>query len=173
MENRILQLAEAPLVQVMPFGSCNSIVTSHLFINDTLFDFLNIFLIAFINRILVFSDTLDEHQSHLQQVMECLKGADLFIESSMNQIHIQETTFLILIITSGSIRMDPIKVNDNQDQDTPASIKDVEEFIKYANFYRQFILGFSSIYTPMTALTRKNIKFSRTLVSRCCHYTYF
>lgn len=145
--------------KVMPFGLTNAPATFQHFINDTLFEYLDIFCTAFIDDILIYSDTLDEHKKHVRKVLQKLKSAALFLEPSKCQFHVQETTYLGLIISPKGISMDPKKVSSVQSWETPRTVKEIQAFIGFANFYRRFIKDFSKICAPMTALTRKDTKF--------------
>lgn len=82
----------------MPFSLCNTPAAFQHFINDILFNFLDIICTAIIDDILIYSDILNEHRKQVRQVIESLKGADLFLKSSKCQFPAQETTILGLII---------------------------------------------------------------------------
>lgn len=119
----------------MSFSLSHAPVTFEYYINDTLVDFLDIFCIAFIDNILICSDTRKEYLKQIQQDMERLKGADLFPESSKCQLRIQEKKFLGHIIKPRSIKMDPVKVSAVQDWPTTESVMDIQGFSGLANFY--------------------------------------
>ncbi|KAI0995439.1 Transposon Tf2-9 polyprotein [Podosphaera aphanis] len=144
---------------VMPFGLTNAPATFQHFINDCLRDFLDIFCTAYLDDILVYSNTLEEHQIHVKKVLESLKQKGILLKPEKCQFHTQSTTYLGLIIESGGIKMDPRKVETVKNWAAPKSLKDVQAFLGFANFYRRFIRGFSALAFPLTKLTRKNIPF--------------
>lgn len=139
----------------MLFGLINAPPIFQHFINNTLFEYLNLFCTTYIDDILIYSDTLEQHQPHVRQVMEKLRKAELFLEPSQCQFHVQETTSFALIISPNGIWMDPKKLNTERLWETPKSVKDVQAFIGFANFYRRFIGNFSKICVAMTGLTKK------------------
>ena len=75
----------------------------------------------------------------------------LFIKPEKCEFHVREVSFLGFIISEGRIQMDPKKVQAVWDWPTPRSIKETQSFLGFANFYRKFIQGFSSIAAPITA----------------------
>ena len=96
---------------VMPFGLCNGPASWQHLINDILFNFLYCFIQAYLDNILIYSKTLKEHHSHVCQVLQHLREAGLQADIDKCEFYVQETKFLILIVFTESIRMDPYKVN--------------------------------------------------------------
>lgn len=144
---------------VMPFGLTNAPASWQHFINDVLRPYLDIFCTAYLDDILIYSDTLDEHKVHVRQVLDTLKEAGVHLKPEKCEFHVQETNFLGLIVSPNGIRMEPTKITAVQNWETPSNVKDVQTFLGFANFYRRFILGYSKIVAPLTALTRKDTPF--------------
>jgi hypothetical protein len=144
---------------VMPFGLTNAPASFQHFINDTLRNFLDVFCTAYLDDILIYSDSLAEHKVHVRQVLRKLKEAGLYLKPEKCEFHVQEVKYLGLIITTEGVRMDPAKVTAVREWETPSNLKDVQAFLGFANFYRRFILGYSKIVAPLTALTKKDRKF--------------
>ena len=144
---------------VMPFGLTNAPATFQTFINDVLRPFLDRFVTAYLDDILIFSDNLKEHKEHVRQVLEVLQANGLHLKPEKCKFHQQEVRYLGLIISSGGVRMDPAKVEAVKEWCTPQNVRDVRSFIGFANFYRRFIKNFSGIVKPLTELTGKNVKF--------------
>jgi hypothetical protein len=92
---------------VMPFGLTNTPASFQEFINDTLRPFLNIFCIAFLDDILIYSDNLTEHREHFTLVITSLKEAGLYLKVETFKFHKEEVNYLGLIIGVNAIRMDP------------------------------------------------------------------
>jgi predicted aspartyl protease len=151
---------------VMPFGLTNAPASFQHFINDTLRDFLDVFCTAYLDDILIYSDSLAEHQIHVRQVLERLQQAGLYLKPEKCEFHVQEVKYLGLIITTEGIRMDPAKVAAVKDWQVPANLKDVQAFLGFANFYRRFILGYSKIVAPLTALTKKDQRFQWNVLAQ-------
>jgi hypothetical protein len=130
--------------------------------NDTFRDFLDQFLIVYLDDLLIYSDTLAEHKRHVRMVLERLKEAELCLKPSKCQFHVQEVSFLGFVVGPGGVQMDPEKLAAITTWPVPKSVHDVRVFLGLANFYRRFILNFSKIAGAMTALLKKNNKFRWT-----------
>jgi hypothetical protein len=95
---------------VMPFGLCNAPATFQSYINDTLREFLDDFVSAYIDDALVFSDTDEEHPTHVRAVITKLRDAGLQIDIDKSEFHVRETKYLGLIVGTEGLKMDPAKV---------------------------------------------------------------
>ena len=144
---------------VMPFGLCNAPGTFQHYMNDTFREFLDEFLIVYLDDLLIYSDTLAEHKVHVRRVMEKLHDAGLFLKPSKCQFHVQEVAFLGFIVGPSGVKMDPSKVSAIITWPTPKSIHDIRVFLGLANFYRRFIKRFSRVALPITSLLKKDCKF--------------
>ena len=144
---------------VMPFGLTGSPSTWQRFINDTLREYLDIFCTAYVDDILIFSKNKKEHREHVRKVFAKLKESGIQLDIAKCEFHVTTVKFLGLIITNGGIHMDPAKVAAVLEWEVPKSVKDIQSFLGFANFYRRFIRAFSKIVSPLTKLTRKNVKF--------------
>ena len=147
---------------VMLFGLANGPSSFQNYINDVLNGMLDVFCTAYINDILIYSNSKKEHQEHVGKVLEALQKAGLQANIDKCEFYTTEVNYLGLIITSNGIRMDPHKVSAVQQWETPTCVQDVQSFIGFANFYRRFIHGFSSIVAPMIATVKKDTKFEWT-----------
>ncbi|KAH0609353.1 uncharacterized protein H6S33_012839 [Morchella sextelata] len=147
---------------VMPFGLVNAPATFQDWINDILRPYLDQFVTAYLDDILIYSETLSEHKEHIQKVPKVLDENHVHLKPEKCEFMVQETKYLGLILTPNGNRMDPKKVIDVLEWSTPTNLHDVQVFLGFANFYRRFILGYSKIVAPLTALTKKNVKFEWT-----------
>jgi hypothetical protein len=102
-------------------------------------------------------ETLEEHRIHVRKVLERLIKAKLFIDIDKCYFEVQEVTYLGLIISIDGIRMDSAKVKTILEWPIPRTLKDVQAFLGFANFYRRFIFGFSHIVKPLTDLTKSTV----------------
>ena len=143
---------------VMPFGLCNAPSTFQAFINDTLREHLDVFCSAYLDDILVYSNTKEEHIDHVRKVLDKLKRAGLYLDINKCQFHVTEVKYLGLIITTEGLKMDPKKIDTIVNWKTPRCVKDVQAFLGFANFYRRFIHGYSKIAAPLSNLTKKDQK---------------
>ena len=147
---------------VMPFGLCNGPASWQHLINDTLFDFLHRFVQAYLDDILIYSKTLQDHRSHVCQVLQRLREAGLQADIDKCEFHVQETRFFGLIVSTEGIQMDPQKIQTILDWAQPTSLRHVRSFLGFCNFYRRFIRDFSKLAKPLTGLTKKDAPFDWT-----------
>ena len=140
---------------VMPFGLCNAPGTFQTLINKTLQEYLDDFCTTYLNDILVYSNSEAEHIEHVNKVLLKLKKAGLYLNIDKCEFHVTTIKYLGLIITTEGIQMDPDKIKAILEWEIPKTIKDVQAFLGFANFYRRFIHKYSSLAQPLTALTRQ------------------
>jgi transposase InsO family protein len=145
--------------QVMPFGLMNAPGTFQAFVNDVLRDYLDDFVVVYLDDILIYSDTLEEHTEHVKRVLKKLEAAGISLKLEKCAFDQQKVSFLGFIISTDGISMDPEKVAAIQEWTTPKSVFDIQVFLGLANFYRRFVKNYSKIATPLTALLKKNTKF--------------
>ncbi|KAI0996911.1 hypothetical protein K3495_g11272 [Podosphaera aphanis] len=145
---------------VMPFGLANALSSFQNYINDTLRGYLDEFCTAYIDDILIFSETLEDHQSHVKKVLARLMEAGLQIDIKKCDFHVKYIKFLGLVITTKGIKMDPSKLKVIEEWKPPESTKEVFRFVRFINFYRRFICKFGSIIMPLTDLMKRDIPFS-------------
>jgi hypothetical protein len=96
---------------VMPFGLSNALATFQSYINDTLREFLDDFVLAYLDDALIFSDTEEEHPAQVRAVIERLRDASLQIDINKSEFHIRETKYLGLIVLTDGLKMDLTKVS--------------------------------------------------------------
>ena len=147
---------------VMSFGLCSAPGTFQHYMNDTFREFLDQFLIVYLDDLLIYSDSLAEHKRHVRMVLERLREAGLCLKPAKCQFHMEEVAFLGFIVGSNGVRMDPSKVEAITSWPAPESVHDIRVFLGLANFYRRFIQNFSKVAAPITELLRKNRKFRWT-----------
>jgi hypothetical protein len=146
---------------VMPFGLTNAPATFQALINDTLREYLDDFVVAYLDDILIYTRTnLQDHIQQVKRVMKKLQEKELYIKLSKCEFHKDEVAFLGSIISREGIKMDPKKVKSIQEWPTPKSVKEVQSFLGLANFYRRFIQGYSNISKTLTDLIRKETTFT-------------
>lgn len=139
---------------VMPFGLTNAPAVFQALINDVLRDLLNQFVFVYLDDILIFSRSLEEHEGHVSRVLQRLLDNHLYVKPEKCDFHVTQAQFLGFIVTPGHLEMDPKKVEAVHNWPIPATVKEVQRFIGFANFYRRFIKNFSSVVAPLTALTK-------------------
>ena len=129
-------------------------------INHVLREYLDLFVVVYLDDILIFSQTLEEHKEHVHKVLQTLQSAKLLVEPEKCDFHKQHVKYLGYTISPGKIGMDKSKIQAIEEWPEPKNVKDIRAFLGYVNFYRQFISGYSKITTPLTNLTWKNTPFT-------------
>lgn len=147
---------------VLPFGLANGPSSFQCYINDVLREYLDIFCTAYIDDILIYSNSLKEHKKHVKMVLEALRKAGLQVDINKCEFHTTRVKYLGIIITTEGLEMDPAKVDAIQSWNSLKNAKEVLSFLGFANFYRRFIKGFSDIAKPLTSLTKKDKPFEWT-----------
>ncbi|XDV23164.1 hypothetical protein PO909_027864 [Leuciscus waleckii] len=147
---------------VMPFGLSNSPAVFQALVNDVLRDMVDQFIYVYLDDILIFSSSLQEHVQHVRRVLQRLLENGLFVKAEKCEFHAQSVQFLGYVISSEGIRMDPDKVKAVIEWPIPDSRKALQRFLGFANFYRRFIRNFSQLAAPLTALTSSRTTFRWT-----------
>ncbi|RYO77870.1 hypothetical protein DL764_010172 [Monosporascus ibericus] len=140
---------------VANFGMTGAPSSFQHYINHTLFDLLDKYVTAYLDDILIYSKSKKEHKGHVREVLRRLADAGLTIDIRKCEFNVTKTRYLGLIISTDGIAMDPDKVKAIQQWEQPGSLRELQRFLGFANFYRRFIKGFSSIARPLTALMSK------------------
>ena len=151
---------------VMPFGLTNAPATCQALVNDTLREYLDLFCVAYLDDILIYSKDKESHTKHVQLVLEALCKKDLKLKPEKCEFYKTEIEFLGYIVTTEGLKMDPAKVKAVWDWPLPTMVKETQSFLGFANFYRRFIKGYSLMAKPLTDLTRKDTAFAMTQEAR-------
>jgi hypothetical protein len=122
-------------------------------------DMLDIFVIVYLDDILVFSTTVEEHTDHVRRVLARLRESGLFAKPEKCEFSTPSTAFLGFVISATGIDMDESKVKSIFEWPIPRNLRDVQSFLGFTNFYRRFIKEYSLIASPLTSLTRKDTPF--------------
>ena len=120
------------------------------------------FVVVFIDDILVFSKTEEEHEQHLRMVLDKLREHQLYAKFSKCEFWLHEVGFLGHVLNAEGLSVDPTKIQAVTEWQTPSNVKEVRSFLGLAGYYRRFVEGFSSIARPMTQLLKKEKKFECT-----------
>ncbi|KAA0045650.1 DNA/RNA polymerases superfamily protein [Cucumis melo var. makuwa] len=145
--------------QVMPFGLTNAPAVFMDLINRIFHQYLDQFVIVFIDDILVYSVDREGHEEHLRIVLQTLHDKQLYAKFSKCEFWLEQVVFLGHVVLAKGVSVDPQKVEAVVNWERPTSAKEVHSFLGLAGYYRRFIEDFSRLALPLTALTRKNAKF--------------
>ncbi|KAH0765914.1 hypothetical protein KY285_001785 [Solanum tuberosum] len=144
---------------VMSFDLTNALATFMDLMNRVFKPYLDMFIIVFINDILIYSRNEKDHASHLRIVLQTLKDRELYAKFSKCEFWLKSVTFLGHIVSGDGIRIDTQKIEVVQNWPRTTSPTDIRSFLGLARYYKRFVEGFSSISSPLTKLTQKTVKF--------------
>jgi len=147
---------------VLLFELTNESSSFQNFINDTLHDFLNVFCIAYMNDILIYSNSKKKHTQHVHQVLKRLKVVELQVDIEKCEFSVIEIKYLSLIIITHEIKMNSEKINVIMNWAASQDVKDVQSFLSFVNFYKRFIKKFFKLIDSLTVLIRKDQSFNWT-----------
>ena len=141
---------------VMTFGLCNAPATFQTFMDTQFADIIATgHVVIYLDDILIFAETLTELTRLTHRVLQRIQDLDLFLQLAKCSFNQTSVEYLGLIISEGEIRMDPVKLKAIQDWPLPRTVKDVQKFLGFCNFYRQFVKDYSQIARPLFNLTKK------------------
>ncbi|KAL5787294.1 hypothetical protein ACOSP7_004243 [Xanthoceras sorbifolium] len=150
---------------VMPFGLTNAPAAFMDLMNRIFRPYLDQFVVVFIDDILVYSQTAEDHDRHLRVVLQILREKQLYGKLSKCEFWLPEIAFLGHIVSAEGIKADPKKIEAIVEWKPPRNVTEVRSFLGLAGYYRRFVKGFSSIASPLTKLLHKNVIFEWT--DRC------
>ncbi|GJV35261.1 putative reverse transcriptase domain-containing protein [Tanacetum coccineum] len=144
---------------VMPFGLTNAPAVFMDLMNRVCKPYLDKFVIIFIDDILIYSKTKEEHEVYLKLVLELLKKEKLYVKFYKCEFWLQEVPFLGHVVNQSGIHMDLSKIEAMKNWKAPTTPSEIQSFLGLAGYYRRFIANFSKIAKPLTSLTQKNQKY--------------
>ena len=146
--------------RTMPFGLCNA-VSSFQRAMDLVLNGLNLeTLLCYLDDIVVFSRTPEEHLERLECLLQRLKDANLKLKPSKCQLFQRRVSFLGHVVSAEGIQTDPEKIRLIAEWPAPRTLKEVRGFLGLTGYYRRFIYGYSEIVSPLHALMKKNRAFA-------------
>ncbi|GBG90134.1 hypothetical protein CBR_g50228 [Chara braunii] len=140
---------------VMPFGLTNGPATFQRCMNDLFRPWLDRFVVVYLDDILVFNRTLEEHQGHLRQVLEKLREANFKINAKKCDWAKTQVLYLGHVLDGDGVKREDSKIAAIRDWPTPCTLTELRSFLGLANYYRKFVRNFSTIAAPLRGLLRK------------------
>ncbi|TYK07646.1 DNA/RNA polymerases superfamily protein [Cucumis melo var. makuwa] len=144
---------------VMPFGLTNAPAVFMDLMNRVFREFLDTFVIVFIDDILIYSKTEAEHEEHLRMILQTLRDNKLYAKFSKCEFWLKQVSFLGHVVSKAGVFVNPAKIEAITSWPRPSTVSEVRSFLGLAGYYRRFVENFSRIATPLTQLTRKRAPF--------------
>jgi Reverse transcriptase (RNA-dependent DNA polymerase). len=144
---------------VMSFGLTNAPAFFMNLMNKVFMEYLDKFVVVFIDDILIYSQSEEDHQHHLRLVLGKLREHQLYAKLSKCEFWLSEVKFLGHVISAKGVAVDPKTVTAVTDWKQPKTVTQIRSFLGLAGYYRRFIENFSKIARPMTQLLKKEEKF--------------
>jgi len=146
----------------MPFGLCNAGATFQRLMDMVMSGLAFEVCLVYLDDVIVFSSTMDEHFDRLRSVLTRLKGAGLKLKPSKCRLLQKHVAFLGHIVSENGISTDPDKVRAVTDWPVPTNLREVRSFVGLCSYYRRFVLGFATISAPLHDMTKKGRTFQWT-----------
>nr|CAD40090.2 OSJNBb0012A12.12 [Oryza sativa Japonica Group] len=144
---------------VMSFGLTNAPTIFMNLMNKVFMEYLDKFVVVFIDDILIYSRTKEEHEEHLRLALEKLREHQLYAKFSKCEFWLSEVKFLGHVISAGGVAVDPSNVEFITNWKQPKTVSEIRSFLGLTGYYRRFIENFSKIAKPMTRLLQKDVKY--------------
>jgi hypothetical protein len=147
----------------MSFGLTNAPAHFMYLMNLVFMPELDKFVVVFIDDILIYSKTKEEHAEHLRVVLTRLREHQLYAKFSKCEFWLDTIPFLGHILSAEGVAVDPSKVKDILEWKPPTTVHQVRSFLGMAGYYRRFIPDFLKVSKPITELLKNNVKFNWSL----------
>jgi len=141
---------------VIPFRLTNAPAAFQRFMNDVFSNLLDVCIVVYLDDILIYSDNITQHQSHVKEVLKRLRKAGLYAKAEKYEFHSDSVEYLDYVLSPSGLTMSDAKVKTIQEWLEPKKVKDIQSLLGFTNFYKRFIFNYSDIVIPLTRLTRKN-----------------
>ena len=144
--------------KVMPFGLCNAPATCQAFVSNVLRQYLDDFCVCYVDDILVYSKNRQEQIKHVRKILQKLREAGLYLKGEKCEFFKEEVVFLGYVITPDGMEMDKKKVDAVAQWERPTTIKELQRFLGFANFYRRFIKNYAKEASKLYEFLKKDSK---------------
>ncbi|GJP71846.1 hypothetical protein CLOP_g2635 [Closterium sp. NIES-67] len=141
---------------VMPFGLTNALATFQAEMNHILRPLLDECVVVYLDEILIYSRDMQQHVEHLRRVFEILRREHFYVKLSKSDFALEKVQFLGHIVSAQGVHVDPKKIEAVRTWKTPENVKELQQFLGFANYYNRFVPQYVKIAAPLTNLLKKN-----------------
>ncbi|GJP37618.1 hypothetical protein CLOM_g22008 [Closterium sp. NIES-68] len=141
---------------VMPFGLTNAPATFQAEMNHILRPLLDECVVMYLDDILIYSRDMKQHAEHLRRVFEILRREQFYVKMSKSEFALEKVHFLGHIVSAQGVHVDPKKVEAVRTWKTPENVKELQQFLGFANYYNRFVPQYAKLAAPLTDLLKKN-----------------
>ena len=140
---------------VMSFSLTNALAAFRDLMNRVFCEYLDSYFIVFIDDILIYSKTREEHEQYLRVTLQVLSKHQLYVKFTKCEFWLRSVTFLGHVVSDQGVEIDPKKIEAVKNLPRPLSPTDIQSFLGLANYYRRFVERLFTIAAPLTTLTKK------------------
>lgn len=144
--------------RVLPFGLCNAPATCMRLMQHVLSDYLDDFVVVYLDDILIFSKTEDDHVRHVVLVLEKLANEGLRLKRKKCVFGVDSVGYLGHVVSKDGVSMDPAKVKAILDWPEPKNVTELRSFLGLIGYYRKFLANFGEVSAPLVELTKKDTR---------------
>ncbi|CAI5480573.1 unnamed protein product [Closterium sp. Yama58-4] len=144
---------------VMPFGLCNAPATFQAEMNHILRPLLDECVVVYLDDILIYSKNMKEHVEHLRKVFEILRKNKFYVKLSKSDFALKKVQFLGHMVSAEGVHVDPRKIEAVKKWKVPENVKELQQFLGFANYYNRFVPQYAKIAAPLTDLLKKDTPF--------------
>ncbi|GJP54460.1 hypothetical protein CLOM_g13546 [Closterium sp. NIES-68] len=141
---------------VMPFGLTNAPATFQAEMNHILYPLLDECVVVYLDNILIYSRDMKLHVEHLRRVFDILRRERFYVKLSKSEFALAKVQFLGHVASAQGVHVDPKKIEAVRTWKTPENVKELQQFLGFANYYNKFVPLYTKIATPLTNLLKKN-----------------
>ena len=144
---------------MIPFGLTHALVAFMDLIHRVFLPYLDRFIVVFMDDILIYSKSEEDHKGHLRIVLQTLREHQLYAKFSKSEFWLTKVRFLRHVVSTSGVSVDQEKAEAVISWERLKSVFEIRSFLGLVGYYRRFIEDFSRLAAPMTRLTRKEVKF--------------
>ncbi|CAI7760844.1 unnamed protein product [Closterium sp. NIES-53] len=148
---------------IMPFGLTNAPATFQAEMNHILRPLLDECVVVYLDDILIYSRDMKQHIEHLRRVFEILRREKFYVKLSKSKFALKKVQFLGHMVSAQGVHVNPKKIEAVRTWKTPENVKELQQFLGFANYYNRFVPQYAKIATPLINLLKKNTPFNKKL----------